>query len=308
MEQLIALIQHYGLGLVFLNVLALQAGAPLPAYPTLIVAGALLTSGMSGLAALVATGAVAAIIADTAWYLAGRRYGTRVLKILCSVSLSPDSCVRQTENMFLRFGPASMMFAKFIPGFASVSTAMAGATRLPYWKFLFFDLIGALAWVGVGVGLGYMFRGAINEVLDTLQSFGKWGGILLLCALVLYIARKWWQRRLFVKQLRMDQVSVDELRHLIAQEKVGVILDVRSSLLQEASGRIPGSRTIDMANIAKGVDGLATDDEVVVYCACPNEASAVKVAQALKQLGFKRVRPLHGGIDAWIAAGHDVER
>ncbi|NDP43969.1 MAG: sulfurtransferase [Aromatoleum sp.] len=308
MEQLIALIQHYGLGLVFLNVLALQAGAPLPAYPTLIVAGALLTGGMHGLAALVATGAVAAVIADTGWYLAGRRYGTRVLKLLCRVSLSPDSCVRQTENMFMRFGPASMMFAKFVPGFASVSTAMAGATRLPYGKFLFFDLIGAMAWVGVGVGLGYLFRGAIGELLDTLKSLGKWGSILLVCAFALWIARKWWQRRLFVKQLRMDRVTVDELRHMIAHEKVGTILDVRSPLLQEASGRIPGARTVDMTKIAEGVDGLATEGEVVVYCACPNEASAVKVAQKLKELGFKRVRPLHGGIDAWIAAGHDIER
>ncbi len=308
MEQLIALIQHYGLGLVFLNVLALQAGAPVPAYPTLIVAGALLTGGMHGLAALVATGAAAAIIADTGWYLAGRRYGTRVLKLLCRVSLSPDSCVRQTENMFVRFGAASMMFAKFIPGFASVSTAMAGATRLPYGKFLFFDLIGALAWVGVGVGLGYLFRGAIGELLETLKSLGKWGSILLVCAFALWIARKWWQRRLFVKQLRMDRVTVDELRHMIAHEKVGTILDVRSPLLQEASGRIPGARTIDMTKIAEGVDGLATEGEVVVYCACPNEASAVKVAQKLKELGFKRVRPLHGGIDAWIAAGHDIER
>ena len=307
MEQLVTLIQHYGLGLVFLNVLALQAGAPVPAYPTLIVAGALLTGGMPGLAALIATGALAAVIADTGWYLAGRRYGTRVLKVLCSVSLSPDSCVRQTENMFQRFGPPSMMFAKFIPGFASVSTAMAGATRLPYGKFLFFDLIGALAWVGVGVGLGYLFRGAINELLETLQSLGKWGGILLLSALVLYVARRWWQRHAFIKQLRMDQVSVDELKRLMTQAKVRTILDVRSPLLQEASGRIPGARTIDMANIARGITGVATDDEVVVYCACPNEASAVKVAQALRQLGFKRVRPLHGGIDAWIAAGHDIE-
>jgi len=47
---------------------------------------------------------------------------------------------------------------------------------------------------------------------------------------------------------------------------------------------------------------------VIVYCACPNEASAVKVAKALIEHGFKRVRPLSGGIDAWIAAGYEVER
>jgi len=306
MDQLIALLQHYGLGLVFVNVLALQAGAPVPAYPTLIAAGAYLTGG-HGLAALIATGAFAALIADTGWYLAGRRYGTRVLRTLCRVSLEPDSCVRQTENIFSRFGAPSMMFAKFVPGFATVSTAMAGAARLSYWKFLFFDLIGATLWVGVGVGIGYAFRDAIGEAIGTLQSLGKWGLILLVSGLGLYIAVKWWQRRLFIRQLRMDRVNVRELKDMIAKDRVRVILDVRSPMMQKASGRIPGARPVDMTRIAESIAGVPTDGEIVVYCACPNEVSAVKVAEQLKRAGFRRVRPLHGGIDAWIEAGHDVE-
>jgi len=306
MEQLIVLLQHYGLGLVFVNVLALQAGAPVPAYPTLIAAGAYLTGG-HGLAALVATGAFAALIADTGWYLAGRRYGTRVLKTLCRVSLEPDSCVRQTENIFSRFGAPSMMFAKFVPGFATVSTAMAGAACLPYWKFLFFDLIGATLWVGVGVGIGYVFRDAIGDAIETLQSLGKWGLILLASALALYVLVKWWQRRLFIRQLRMDRVTVRELKDMMAKDRVRVILDVRSPMMQKASGRIPGARPIDMEKLDESVAGVPTDGEIVVYCACPNEVSAVKVAEQLKRAGFKRVRPLHGGIDAWIEEGHDVE-
>ena len=129
--------------------------------------------------ALLAVAAIAAVIADTFWYLTGRRYGTRVLRTLCRISLSPDSCVRQTEAIFERFGPASMLFAKFIPGFASVSTALAGAMSLRYWKFVLFDLLGALLWVGVAIGLGYVFRDAIADILETLQSLGKWGLVLV---------------------------------------------------------------------------------------------------------------------------------
>jgi rhodanese-related sulfurtransferase len=199
------------------------------------------------------------------------------------------------------------MFAKFIPGFASVSTAMAGAVRLPYWKFLLFDLIGALLWVGVAVGLGWVFRDAIGQVMDTLQALGKWGLVLLGSALALYIARRWWQRRAFIQQLRMDRVGVDELKRMQDENRVRVILDVRSEIVQKASGRIPGARPVDMMKIAEGLAGVERDGEVVVYCACPNEASAVKVAEQLRKLGFKRVRPLEGGIDAWIDAGHDVE-
>jgi membrane protein DedA with SNARE-associated domain/rhodanese-related sulfurtransferase len=308
MDQLIGLIQQYGLVFVFVNVLAEQAGLPVPAYPTLVIAGAYLTRGEHALVALLLVGAVAAVIADTFWYLTGRRFGTRVLRTLCRITLSPDSCVRQTETIFERFGPASMVFAKFVPGFASVSTALAGAMGLRYWKFVLFDLVGALLWVGVAVGLGYLFRDAIAEVLETLQSLGKWGLLLVAAALAAWIAAKWWKRRLFVRQLRTDRVTVDELKAMLDADRVAAILDVRSALMQAASGRIPGAYPIDMNRIAEGIAGVPTEGEVVVYCACPNEVSAVKVAEKLRDLGFRRVRPLHGGIDAWIDAGHAVER
>jgi len=296
------------LGFVFLNVLALQAGLPIPAYPTLIVAGAYAAIGGDPLWALVLVGIAAALIADTGWYVAGRRFGLRILNTLCRVSLSQDSCVRQTETIFQRFGPASMLFAKFVPGFASVATALAGALRLRYWVFLVFDAIGAGLWVSVGLGLGYLFRDAISDLMDKLASLGKYGSMLVAFGFVAWILLKWWRRRLFIKQLRMDRVSVDELRDLIDANKASAIVDVRSPLTQAATGRIPGALTIDIKNIAKGFDGVAKDDEVIVYCACPNEATAVKVAQQLRKLGFKRIRPLHGGIDAWIGAGNEVER
>jgi len=307
MSYVIAMIQQYGLGFVFLNVLALQAGLPIPAYPTLIVAGAYAAIGGDPLWALVLVGIAAALIADTGWYVAGRRFGLRILNTLCRVSLSQDSCVRQTETIFQRFGPASMLFAKFVPGFASVATALAGALRLRYWVFLVFDAIGAGLWVSVGLGLGYLFRDAISDLMDKLASLGKYGSMLVAFGFVAWILLKWWRRRLFIKQLRMDRVSVDELRDLIDANKASAIVDVRSPLTQAATGRIPGALTIDIKNIAKGFDGVAKDDEVIVYCACPNEATAVKVAQQLRKLGFKRIRPLHGGIDAWIGAGNEVE-
>lgn len=308
MQQLIELIQQHGLWLVFVNVFVEQAGVPIPAYPTLVIAGAYLTPGAHRVALLLAVGALSAVAADTLWYLAGRRYGTRVLKTLCRLSLSQDSCVRQTEVIFERFGPTSMLFAKFVPGFASVATALAGAIGLRYWKFVLFDLLGALLWVGLAVALGYLFRDAIGDAMDTLESLGKRGLVLIVCAFALWILVKWWRRLLFVRQLRMDRVTVDELKTMLDNNGGATILDVRSALSQETSGRIPGARAVDFANIAGGLDGVRTDGDVIVYCACPNEATAVKVAQQLRALGFRRVRPLLGGIDAWIDAGNDVER
>ena len=308
MEHLVALLQQYGLGFVFLNVLALQAGLPLPAYPTLIMAGALAAMGGSPVWQVVGAGVGAALVADTGWYAAGRRFGMRVLSTLCRMSLSQDSCVRQTESIFQRFGPASMLFAKFIPGFASVATALAGALRLNYLKFVLFDAGGAGLWVGVAVLLGFLFSDAIGTMIEKLNSLGRYGVMIVIAGFVAWIAFKWLRRYLFVKQLRMDRVSVDELRDMMEQNKVQALVDVRSAITQAATGRIPGARAIDMQNIAAGFKGLPVDGEVIVYCACPNEATAVKVAQRLQKLGFKRIRPLQGGIDAWIEAGLDVER
>ena len=307
MNYLIMMIQQYGAGFVFLNVLALQAGLPVPAYPALLVAGAYAAMGGRPLWQLVAVGIAGALVADTGWYLAGRKFGIRILGRLCRLSLSPDSCVRQTESIFERFGPTSMLFAKFIPGFASVATALAGAMHLRYVVFVFFDAIGAGLWVGLGVGLGYVFRDAINDVMSTLSSLGQYGLMLIIAAFAVWIAVKWWRRHLFIKQLRMDRVSVDELRTLIDEDKVTAIVDVRSPLMQATTGRIPGARTIDMQKIAESFEGVPADGEVIVYCACPNEATAVKVAQTLRKVGFKRIRPLYGGIDAWIEAGNAVE-
>ena len=307
MSHLIELVQYYGLAFVFINVLALQSGLPVPAYPTLIVTGALAARGNYSLAALLATAVAASLIADLAWYSAGRRVGGPVLRTLCRISLSPDSCVRQTETIFSRWGSASLMVAKFIPGFASVATAMAGVVRVAPWRFVVADGIGATLWAGVAIGLGYAFRDAIDDVLSVLEAMGKIGLLILLAAFLLYLLRKWWQRRMFIRQLTMDRVTVEEMRRMIDEGRLGTVIDVRSPISQSVTGRIPGAVTVDVDNLQVGLLAVAPESEVVVYCACPNEATAVKVAKALVAHGFKRVRPLQGGIDAWIAAGLAVE-
>jgi membrane protein DedA with SNARE-associated domain/rhodanese-related sulfurtransferase len=308
MNHLLDLLQYYGLAFVFINVLALQAGLPVPAYPTLIVTGALASRGFYSLPALLATAVVASLIADLGWYSVGRRVGGPVLRTLCKISLSPDSCVRQTESIFTRWGAQSLMVAKFIPGFASVATAMAGVLRISIWRFIPADAIGAMLWSGVAIALGYIFRNAIDDVLAVLQEMGKIGLSLILAAFLAYLFWKWLQRKRFIRQLIMDRITVDEVRRLMDEGNIGMVIDVRSPMSQEITGRIPGAVTVDPANITFDLLAVEPQSEVVVYCACPNEASAVKVAKALVDHGFKRVRPLHGGIDAWIAAGLDVER
>ncbi len=307
MNLLITLIEQYGLALVFANVLLLQLGLPLPAYPTLIAVGALAAAGAYSPVLVILTAVAASVVADLVWYVAGARVGRSVLRLMCRLSLSPDSCVRQSEAIYERFGPPSLMVAKFIPGFAAIATAMAGIVRTRLAAFIVFDAIGAALWASVGVALGWLFKDAVAEVLAVLEQAGRWGLILLLAGLAAFIAVKAWQRFQFRRQLALPRVSVEELSRMLDAGQRPLIVDVRLQSSHTQS-RIPGAVWVDSKAVERGLAALPPADEVVVYCACPNEASAVIVAKALMRHGFARARALHGGIDAWVAAGHALEQ
>lgn len=307
MQHLIALITEYGLLFVFCNVLAAQAGIPLPAVPTLVLTGALLGVSHYSAGALIFVAVVAALIADTGWYLAGTRIGRPVLRIMCRISLSPDTCVRQTENIYQRFGAPSLVVAKFIPGFAAVATALAGAVRTPFLTFLLFDAIGAALWAGVAVGIGSLFSNTVETLLNTLAHLGEVGVALVVVALAVFIALKWWDRRRFFNELRMARITVPQLAQLLDAGTAPIILDVRSLQSQKLDGRIPGAIAVDEKTVEIRIPDTDSDREVILYCACPNEASAARIAKLLKARGFTRVRPLAGGIDAWMQAGYAIE-
>jgi len=310
MQWLLTLIEQYGLWLVFANVLALQLGLPVPAYPTLIVIGAVSARGDFTAPQVIAVAVVASLIADLAWYVAGTRFGRRVLRLMCRLSLSPDSCVRQTENIYERWGAPSLMVAKFVPGFAAVATSMAGVMRTRLASFVVFDAIGALLWSGVAVTLGWFFRDAVQEVIEILAQAGRWGLVFLLSAFALYIAVKWIQRYRLIRTLRMARISVDELNDMLNNNERPLVVDVRAPASQK-QGRIPGAVWIDSHAFDESLQAQRlherTADEVIVYCACPNEASAAVVAKKLMRAGFTRVRPLAGGIEAWMAKGFAIE-
>ena len=307
MQFLLTLIEQYGLALVFVNVLALQLGLPIPAIPTLIVVGAAAAVGdRYSVPQVLAVAVAASLIADLVWYAVGARIGRRALRLMCKLSISPDSCVRQSETTYERWGAPSLMVAKFIPGFAAIATSMAGVVRTRLASFLFFDAIGAGLWAGAGVLVGWIFRDAVVDVLAVLEAAGRWGIVALGVALLLWLGAKEVQRQRLLQQLRMARVSVEELQRMLEEGKRPLVVDVRSARSRE-QGTIPGSRWVDMQALDTSMRDLPVTDEVIVFCACPNEASAAVVAKKLMQHGFGRVRPLAGGIDAWVAQGYGVE-
>lgn len=307
MQEIAHLIAVYGLLAVFLNVLLDEGGLPLPSYPLLAAAGALTVTTHLNLA-LVMTAAVAgSAIADNGWYWIARRHGRRVLSLLCRLSLSPDSCVRQTETVFSRVGPAAILFAKFVPGLGNIVVALSGITRVSPAVFMPLQLAGAAIYLGLPVLLGRLFHDAVADILETLAALGKYGIMLLAAALALYLALRWWERAMFIRRLRMDRITVDELAALLADGKTRpLILDVRSPESRRRDGFIPGALAAHPSDMHPALRDHSRDAEIVIYCACPNEASAALAARHLRRAGFRRIRPLLGGIDAWARAGHEL--
>ncbi len=304
MENLASLIGEFGVLIVFVNVLLEQGGLPLPAWPMLIVTGALTLSGAGLLAPLIAA-AAGSVLADAGWYWAGTKWGRKVLASVCRISLSPDSCVRQTEQVFERVGPKALLFVKFLPGLGLVTVAMSGITGMAMPLFLLLDSIGATLFVGVPILLGRLFHGAVDQLLMILAQAGQYGAIALFTGLVVYVGVRWLRRQAFIRQLRMDRITVTELADLMRRGSAPVIFDVRPADARR-DGIIPGAR-LAPGDPAAFPHEFSRDAEIVVYCACPNEASAAVAAQQFRRAGFKTIRPLLGGIEAWTKAGFPIE-
>jgi membrane protein DedA with SNARE-associated domain/rhodanese-related sulfurtransferase len=304
MEALIHVIETYGLWVVFFSVLLDQGGLPTPSYAPMIVTAALATDAGAPLWPILLVGSIAALVADIAWFAGGRRYGAQLLRLMCRISLSPDSCVGTTRRVYEKFGAPSLMLAKYIPGFAAVSTTLAGQAGTSWPRFLIFDFLGAVLWVSGAVILGAVFHEAVEALLTTLASLGHIAVALLLLALLLFVAYKFWQRHRFLREIRMTRISSDELRAQMQSMPGLMLIDVRSAESRARGGWIAGSINVRDVSEVK----FDPDSAIVVYCDCPNDASAAVVARKLKALGFKHVRPLAGGIRAWRAQGFPVEQ
>jgi membrane protein DedA with SNARE-associated domain/rhodanese-related sulfurtransferase len=304
MDALLHIIESYGLWVVFVCVLLDQGGLPFPSYAPMIVTAALATDKHESLLPVLLVATLAALIADVAWFAGGRRFGSKLLRLMCKVSLSPDSCVGLTRRIYVRWGAPSLILAKYIPGFAAVSTTLAGESGTSVRRFVIYDGIGAALWAGGAIALGAIFHEAVEAVLVQLDQLGQLAVLLLLAAVALFVLVKWWQRRRFLEQIRMSRITTDELASLLDSGSPATILDVRTPERRAESGWIPGSISVrDISELQ-----LTPGDEVIVYCDCPNDASAAIVARKLKERGYKRVRPLAGGIEAWQARGRRVDR
>ena len=305
MPDLIFLLQTYGVLIVFTLVLVEQMGLPIPAFPILIVAGALVAAGDLAWPLVVVAALCACLLADLFWFRAGRLYGKRILRLLCKISLNPDYCVSQTEDNFARFGPKSLVVSKFIPGFNTIAAPLSGAMGTSATRFVGFALSGGLLWVGSGVAIGVYFNRSVNQVLEVLATMGSTALGVLATLLALFVLVKYVERRRFQKGMAVERISMGELADLIEGGHEPLLVDARSATARQLEEAIPGVVLFNAQAPDAWLAGLAPDRHIVVYCSCPNDVTAAQVAKELVRRGFHRARPLKGGLDAWNA--HQAE-
>ena len=300
------LIQH-GYSVVFVWVFVETMGFPIPSAPLLITVGTMAGVGQLNLFLCMGTGVCAALVSDLFWFTMGRRRGGQVLSLLCRISLEPDSCVRRTESIFTRYGGRSLLVTKFFPGFGAVSTPMAGMIGMRLWRFLLFDGMGILLWIGAYTLLGYVFSRELDRALDYAAGMGKTLTVLLAGGLALYILRKYALRRRILRELHTARITPEELKQRLDAGEDVVIIDLRHELdFEHDPYIIPGALRIPLEEVARH-PVVSSDREIVAYCTCPNEASSAQVVLRLSQQGIKRIRPLAGGFHAWRAHDYPVE-
>ncbi len=308
MEFLTAAIAQHGYSILFCAVLAESVGFPVPAAVALLVAGGASAGGAHRVAPLNAGHALAMaytamLVADNLLFLLGRHTGWFFLGLLCRLSLNPEACISKSADSFYKRGRIMLVFAKFLPGVNTMAPPLAGSMNLPHPQFFVLDLAGASLYIFTYFGAGYVFSDFLAAMMHGYSVAGNFVGWIVGLLLVAWIAnrlRMWYGSR--------NDSPVAMLKpHEVAARRNVMIFDTRShGYYDEGTMRIKGSLRLEPNALTEQFSKLPKDREIVLYCTCLREATAVKVARELAARGIPAA-VLEGGLSAWKKASLPLE-
>jgi membrane protein DedA with SNARE-associated domain/rhodanese-related sulfurtransferase len=298
--------------ILFLWVLIEQLGLPVPSIPLVLTAGTLsathrLSAGTAELAVL-----AACLISDSTWFALGRNFGSRVVRLLCRMSLESTTCVARTEGYFTRRGSVTLLFAKFVPGLSTVAAPIAGQTGMSYPRFLLFDLGGSLIWSLTFLLAGRFFGDVVRRSQGLFAFLSQFAAVVFLLLVAGFFLWRVIKQRRFVSQVRNMRLDPEELKAMLDEAAIEgtaqpYIVDLRHPLDYLPDPRVlPGAMRIGPSELARHAERIPRDRDIILYCTCPSEETSAKVALQLHRLGITRVRPLRGGFDGWKQAGYPL--
>lgn len=318
-------VSTWGGAVVFLNVLLTRLGVPIPAVPVLLFAGSAIAAGNLSFWPVLGAAVVGALLGDGAWFTAGRLYGRKLIAALGRLAPAVDAKVDQARSLFERFGVPLVSISKFVPGLALITPPLMGTTAVDSRIYAAWDFAGALAWAAFWLLGGAAAERQLHMLLDLVRARGGTViDILLATALVFMLFRLQQRRRARHRRLAdvaatpaaeptvpaTPRMSATPTRaaasgwRRIAPPKV---LDARPPATSlETQRRIPGALALD-PHSREQIDGALRTCDMVIYCICPDSATAVEITQRMRHNGYTRIRALRGGLDAWRRRGFPVE-
>jgi len=303
---------HYAYLIVFVWVLTEQLGIPIPSIPLLLTAGTLTATHRIHHAFVLLAVMAACAVADSTWFLLGRRYGNSVLKLVCRLSFEASTCVTKTEGYFARRGPVTLLFAKFVPGLSTVAPPIAGQSGMSLPKFMLYDLAGSLIWAEAYILAGRFFGDLAKKSAPFFQWLGHFAFVIFLLMVVGVVAYRVYKQRKFLQQVRDLRLEPEELKAMLDHATASgstapFIVDLRHPLDYLPDPRVlPGALRIGPNELKQHSEIIPRDRDVILYCTCPSEETSAKLALQLHKLGIYRVRPLRGGFDGWKQAGYPL--
>lgn len=259
-------IVHHGYLWLFVFALLERIGLPLLMTPIMIAAGAVAGLGDLSFIAIVSVTVVASEIGDVLWYELGRVRGSSVMRLLCRISLEPDSCVRKSEDRFARHTTQALISSKFLPGVGHLAAPIAGLSGMSRRRFLVVNALGSLIWAICFALIGYI--PAKKLPIDVLlEEAAGWLFGLLLLALIGNVIYKYVQRQRFIKSLRIVRVSPQDLKGLIDKGQQPFVVDLRHELEFLVDPRtVPTAVRIAPDELpARGAE-IPRDRDIILYC------------------------------------------
>jgi membrane protein DedA with SNARE-associated domain len=229
MNETLHFLAKHGYWLLVVAVLGRQACLPVAANALLVAAGALARSGRLSLPVVVCISVVTFLLADLAWYEAGRRKGERVLHFL-RLSNRPESWVHRATSAFASRGVRTLLFSKFVVGLDAIAVPLTGATHVAPVQFLVFDALGAMFWSASYVALGYIFSNQLDRVAVYLARIGTFVAIAVAAGFGFYLVRRLARWRHSLRRFQLARITPEQLKKKLNAGKDILVVDLRGRL------------------------------------------------------------------------------
>ncbi len=294
-------------GGVLLAVFANQICLPVPSIVVLMAAGAISAHGGMRPSIVIPLSMLACISADCIWFWLGRKWGSRVIRVLSRFSDDPRGYSNRARARFHRHGLPLLCVAKFVPGLDGLLPPLSGAEGVSIPCFLALDAVGSFLWSSAYVGVGRLFADQLDAAIGWVQHFGTALGIVVGVPVAAYAVLRALTLLGMIRRLRLRRISPLMLARALKSKSKVAVLDLSSFEEESDENRvdaIPGAFRVDPLELRQSPRLTVPGDvKMILYSSSGEDRLSARVALGLRRIGVNNVWVLEGGLKAWRAQG-----